>query len=256
MDRRQYALTLAKQGFKLFPLVANTKLPLKDTDGYKSATSDLEAISGWFTVDPYINIGLRLDTANLLVVDVDRHNSSNNGVVSLAKLKKAGYKLPINTYSEQTPGDGLHLFFKLGGQHPHKRVNWRPGIDILTDFVVIAPSVIDGKSYHPLSGATITQAKPVPDWLTRDLTKSKLDVASKTAKATHKTWAGRWLDDLVQGTSTGNRNVFLTSLVGKILNTGCQSETAYELLQYANGRLETPLPDKEVNRIFLSILKR
>lgn len=148
------------------------------------------------------------------------------------------------------------MFFKLGGQHPHKRVNWRPGIDILTDFVVIAPSVIDGKSYHPLSGATIAQAKPVPDWLTRDLTKSKLDVARKTAKATHKTWTGRWLDDLVQGTSTGNRNVFLTSLVGKILNTGCQSETAYELLQYANSRLETPLPDKEVNRIFLSILKR
>lgn len=256
MDRRQYALTLAKQEFKLFPLVANTKLPLKDTDGYKSATSDLEAISGWFAVDPYINIGLRLDTTNLLVVDVDRHNSSHNGIISLAKLKKAGYELPINTYSEQTPGDGLHLFFKLGGQHPHKRVNWRPGIDILTDFVVIAPSVIDGKNYHPLSGATIAQAKPVPDWLTRDLTKSKLYAARKTAKATHKTWTGRWLDDLVQGTSTGNRNVFLTSLVGKILNTGCQSETAYELLQYANSRLETPLPDKEVNRIFLSILKR
>lgn len=256
MDRKEYALALAKQGFKLFPLVANTKLPLKDTDGYKSATSDLEVISGWFTADPAINIGLRLDTANLLVVDVDRHNSSNNGVISLAKLKKAGYELPINTYSEQTPGDGLHLFFKLKGQHPHKRVNWRPGIDILTDFVVIAPSVIDGKSYHPLSGATIAQAKPVPDWLTRDLTKSKLDVDRKTAKATHKTWAGRWLDDLVQGTTTGNRNVFLTSLVGKILNTGCQSETAYELLQYANGRLGTPLPDKEVNQIFLSILKR
>lgn len=256
MDRRQYALALAKQEFKLFPLVANTKLPLKDTDGYKSATSDLEAISGWFTVDPYINIGLRLDTTNLLVVDVDRHNSSHNGVISLAKLKQTGYELPMNTYGEQTPGDGLHLFFKLDGNSPDKRVNWRPGIDILTDFVVIAPSVIDGKSYHPLSGATLAQAKPVPDWLIRDLTKSKLDVARKTAKATHKTWAGRWLDDLVQGTAKGNRNVFLTSLVGKILNTGCQSETAYELLQYANGRLETPLPDKEVNQIFISILKR
>jgi len=256
MDRRQYALALAKQEFKLFPLVTNTKLPLKDTDGYKSATSDLEAISGWFTVDPYINIGLRLDTTNLLVVDVDRHNSSHNGVISLAKLKETGYKLPMSTYGEQTPGDGLHLFFKLDGNQPHKRVNWRPGIDILTDFVVIAPSVIDGKSYQPLSGTTLAQVKPLPDWLINDLTKEKVNVSRQSAATARKTWAGRWLDDLVQGSTTGNRNVFLTSLVGKILNTGCQSETAYELLQYANGRLGTPLPDKEVNQIFLSILKR
>ena len=256
MDRRQYALALAKQEFKLFPLVANAKLPLKDTDGYKSATSDLEAISGWFTAGPAINIGLRLDTANLLVVDVDRHNSSHNGVISLAKLKQTGYELPMNTYGEQTPGDGLHLFFKLDGNSPDKRVNWRPGIDILTDFVVIAPSVIDGKSYHPLSGATLAQAKPVPDWLTRDLTKSKLDVARKTAKATHKTWEGRLLDELAQGTDKGNRNSYLTSLLGKLLRTGCKGATAYELLLYANEQLRPPLPSKEVNTIFRSIIKR
>lgn len=256
MDRRQYALALAKQEFKLFPLVANTKLPLKDTDGYKSATSDLEAISGWFTADPAINIGLRLDTANLLVVDVDRHNSSNNGVISLAKLKQAGYELPMNTYSEQTPGDGLHLFFKFEGQHPRKRVNWRPGIDILTDFVVIAPSVIDGHPYQPIGKRLLSQASKAPDWLLRHLSTKPVNVAAGRTSHLRKTWEGRLLDELAQGTDQGSRNSYLTSLLGKLLRTGCEGTTAYELLLYANEQLRPPLPSKEVNTIFRSIIKR
>ena len=64
------------------------------------------------------------------------------------------------------------------------------------------------------------------------------------------------LDDLVAGTGEGSRNSYLTSLLGKLLRTGCNGMTAYELLQYANERSQPPLPDKEVNTIFKSIIKR
>lgn len=256
MDRKEYALALAKQGFKLFPLIANTKKPPRGTDGYKSATNDLQAISGWFEADPATNIGLRLDTSNLLVVDVDRHQSGHDGVASLAELKRNGYEMPTDTYVEQTPGDGLHFFFTLSGKHPHREVNWRPGVDVLADFVVIAPSVIDRRLYHAIGGQQLAQAKVAPDWLLNDLFKEKVNVSRENATPTRKTWTGRWLDDLIQGTTTGNRNVFLTSLVGKIFNTGCQSATAYELLLVANEHLDTPLPSSEVNQIFKSVLKR
>ncbi|WP_245155257.1 bifunctional DNA primase/polymerase [Levilactobacillus yiduensis] len=258
MDRKTYALALAKQGFKLFPLIANTKKPPRGMDGYKSATSDLQAVSGWFEVEPATNIGLRLDTSNLLVVDVDRHTSGSDGVASLAELKRTGYELPTDTYIEKTPGSGLHLFLSVAGtnEHPQRKVNWRPGVDVLTDFVVIAPSVIGGRSYQPVGSQQLTQAVAAPDWLLSDLSKKKVNVSRGNATPTRKTWTGRWLDDLVQGTAAGNRNVFLTSLVGKIFNTGCQSATAYELLQVANDHLDTPLPSSEVNQIFKSVLKR
>lgn len=258
MDRKAYALELAKQGFQLFPLIANTKKPPRKTDGYKSATSDLRAVSGWFETEPTTNIGLRLDTANLLVVDVDRHSSGKDGVNSLAELKRVGYELPTNTYIEKTPGNGLHLFLSVDrtSGHPHRKVNWRPGVDVLTDFVVIAPSVIDGRSYQPVGSQQLNQATAAPDWLLSDLSKKNVNASRESATPTRKTWTGRWLDDLVQGTAMGNRNVFLTSLVGKIFNTGCQSETAYELLQVANEHLDTPLPSSEVNQIFKSVLRR
>lgn len=258
MDRKAYALALAKQGFKLFPLIVNTKKPPRGTDGYKSATSDLQAVSGWFEAEPTTNIGLRLDTSNLLVVDVDRHASGGDGVVSLAELKRAGYRLPTSTYIEKTPGNGLHLFLSVArtSEHPQRKVNWRPGVDVLTDFVVIAPSVIDGRPYQPVGSRQLTQVAVAPDWLLSDLSKKKANGSRGNVLPTRKTWTGRWLDDLVQGTATGNRNVFLTSLVGKIFNTGCQSATAYELLQVANDHLDTPLPTSEVNQIFKSVLKR
>jgi len=256
VDRKEYALALAKQGFKLFPLIANSKKPPRGMDGYKSATSDLQAVSGWFEAEPTTNIGLRLDTSNLLVVDVDRHQNGHDGVASLAELKQGGHKLPTDTYIEQTPGNGLHFFFAVPSKHPHREVNWRPGVDVLTDFVVIAPSIIEKRSYHPVGGQQLVQAKVAPDWLLNDLFKENVNVSRENASITKKTWAGRWLDDLVQGTAAGNRNVFLTSLVGKIFKTGCQTTTAYELLQFANDHLEVPLPDKEVNQIFYSIIKR
>jgi len=256
VERKEYALRLAKQGFKLFPLIANTKKPPKGMDGYKSATSDLQAVSGWFEAEPNTNVGLRLDASNLLVVDVDRHSNGSNGVESLAELKRAGYELSAETYIERTPGDGLHFFYTSGGGHPQRKVNWRPGVDVLTDFVVIAPSIIDGRPYQSVGKQLLPQVCAAPKWLLDDLFKKDVNVSRGHASHTHKTWTGRWLDDLVQGTATGNRNVFLTSLVGKIFNTGCQSETAYELLQVANDHLDTPLPSREVNQIFKSVLKR
>lgn len=72
----------------------------------------------------------------------------------------------------------------------------------------------------------------------------------------YKSWTGKLLDQLVTGTDQGQRNIYLTSLLGKLLHTGCDGDTAYSLLVFANEHLTPPLPDREVNTIFKSLLKR
>lgn len=254
-DRLTRALQLARDGVAVYPLASNSKVPLKGTQGYKDATTDAETIKGWFEHVPRANLGIRLDQAKLIVVDVDRHGDVD-GTKALRKLNQQGKSLPSDTYIEQTPNDGLHYFFKLPVKLDMKRrTGLYPGIDVLADFVLVAPSVINESAYKVVEPTN--QIATAPQWLLDDLLPNqRMNKAPQHASQIRKTWAGRMLDDLVAGTGEGSRNSYLTSLLGKILRTGCNGMTAYELLQYANERLQPPLPDKEVNTIFKSIIKR
>lgn len=55
---------------------------------------------------------------------------------------------------------------------------------------------------------------------------------------------------------TGNRNNSFTRLAGKLFRTGADPENIYQLLEFANSQQANPLPDKELNAIFRSIMKR
>lgn len=254
-------ISWASQGYAIYPLVANTKTPLKGSHGYKDASSDIAKVAEWLADNQGINVGMSLQPSHLLVVDVDRHTDASgktmpSGVASIKDLARSGKVLPANTYIEQTPANGFHYFFKYQGDALPQREALYPGVDVLTRAVMISPSSIGEGQYRPIGCDNLADAKPVPKWLLDELQGHKSNVSAERASFTRKTWAGRMLDDLVGGTSVGDRNVYLTSLIGKLFNTGCQTETAYELLQFANDRLETPLPGREVNQIFKSILKK
>lgn len=261
MTREMEIMNWVKRGCAIYPLVANTKTPLKGSHGYKDATADADKVAAWLATDMNINVGMSLAPSHLLVVDVDRHTDTNgqampSGVDSIKKLASSGKLLPAETYIEQTPANGLHYFFAYQDDVLPQREALYPGVDVLTRAVVISPSMIQGRQYKAIGDKKLADAKPVPKWLLDELHGHKANVSAERASFTHKTWAGRVLDDLVGGTRVGDRNVYLTSLVGKLFNTGCQTATAYELLMFANDRLETPLPNHEVNQIFKSILKR
>lgn len=261
MTRANSIMNWASDGYSIYPLVSNTKKPLKGSHGYKDASSDMDKVAEWLASDKSINVGMSLAPSHLLVVDIDRHTDADgeaksDGVASIKRLAEDGKLLPSDTYIEQTPANGLHYFFKYQGKLLPQREALYPGVDVLTRAVVVSPSVIEGRQYKPIGGKKLADIKPVPKWLFDELQGHKTNVSAERASITRKTWAGRMLDDLVGGTSIGDRNVYLTSLIGKLFNTGCQTETAYELLLFANDRLETPLPGHEVNRIFKSILKR
>lgn len=251
------AIELAQQGYAVYPLIENTKKPPKGVAGYKDATNDQGTIFAWFEKHPIYNLGLRLDLSDLLIVDVDMHDPTKNGRNSLAQLFKQGYTLPSDTYIEKTANGGIHYFLKYAGAKVRKVDVW-PGVDLLSDFTVIAPSEINGKQYQPLDGRTLADIKPAPKWLVDKLVGQKVNWPSDRAYTTHqKKYTGRLLDDMVTGTSQGNRNAFLTKMVGRLFATGAEPETVYALACSINERfIEQPLKTKEVTTIYNSILKR
>lgn len=251
------AIELAQRGYAVYPLIENTKKPPKGVAGYRDATNDQNTIFAWFKNNPAYNLGLRLDLSDLLIVDVDMHDPTKNGRNSLVQLFKQGLTLPDNTYIEKTAGGGLHYFFKYTGDKVRKVDVW-PGIDLLTDFTVIAPSEINGKQYQPLDGRTLADIKPAPQWLVDKLTGQKVNWSSERAYTTRqKKYTGRLLDDMVAGTSKGNRNAWLTKMIGRLFATGAEPETIYGLACSINDRfIDQPLETKEVTTIYNSILKR
>ncbi|WP_338211517.1 bifunctional DNA primase/polymerase [Lactiplantibacillus paraxiangfangensis] len=251
------AIELAQQGYAVYPLIENTKKPPKGLAGYQAATKDQGTIFAWFESHQNYNLGLRLDSSDLLVVDIDMHDPTKNGRTSLAQLFKQGQTLPNDTYIEKTAGGGIHYFFKYTGDKVRKIDVW-PGIDLLSDFTVIAPSEISGKPYEPLDGRTLADIKPAPKWLVDKLMGQKVNWTSERACATHqKKYTGRLLDEMVTGTTQGNRNAWLTKIAGRMFGVGADPKTVYNLLSVINDSFVDPaLPSKEVNVIFQSILKR
>lgn len=251
------ALDLVESGYEIYPLSANTKTPPKGHHGYLEATRDQNTIVDWFQSNPYYNLGLRLDTSHLLVVDVDIHDSTKNGKDSLMKLQRQGKTLSPDTYIEKTASGGLHYFFKYTGDKVRKVDNWL-GIDLLSDFTVIAPSEIGGMAYAPLSGRTLADIKPAPNWLVDELSTNNLNGASEYAYTTRlKKYTGRLLDEMVQGANTGDRNVWLTKMAGRMFSVGADPKTVYNMLSVINDSFVDPsLPSREINVIFQSILKR
>ena len=251
------AIELAQQGYAVYPLIENTKKPPKGVAGYQDATSDQNTIFAWFENHPAYNLGLRLDSSDLLVVDIDMHNPTKNGRTSLAQLFKQGLTLPNDTFIERTANGGLHYFFKYTGDKTRKIDVW-PGIDLLSDFTVIAPSEINGKPYEPLDGRTLADVKLAPQWLIDKLAGQKIKWASEHACTTRqKRYTGCLLDEMVTGTTQGNRNAWLTKIAGKMFGVGSTPKTVYNMLSVINDSFVDPaLPSKEVNVIFQSILKR
>ncbi|HEK9098248.1 primase alpha helix C-terminal domain-containing protein [Streptococcus equi subsp. zooepidemicus] len=73
-----------------------------------------------------------------------------------------------------------------------------------------------------------------------------------------KSMTMRVIDTLLHGFGNeGGRNVALTRFVGLLLNkwVDCDVETAYELTQIANSVTNKPIPQRELDRTFESIVK-
>lgn len=264
------ALVLAKCGMKVYPLTAGSKIPVQGSHGEHDATNDLDTIKKWFNYNPNFNLAINLQASNLAVVDLDNHENATNGVQNYSKYIRnhgSSYVDSLKTYTEITPRNGLHIFYKLNQDLGNKDIQLMPGVELLTGKTVIAPSFINEfnkgyrAEYQDFQILGYDKVQTLPGWIV-DLAKEAQQRTSNPAtvyenyQPGQKRWTGRLLDELVHGTGKGERNNYLTQLTGKMFRVGADSKTVYNLLSFANSNCEPPLPDNEINSIFGSILKK
>lgn len=269
---------LMNLGLKVYPLAQNTKIPLKGTHGWQSATDDQMKFHDYFNdsqqTRPYLNLGVDLFHAGLMVLDVDVNHDSKgtNGQKSFMDyMKDHNYSMPNCTYYEKTPSGGLHLFYRL--QQPLDRHTRKtavlPGVDLLGDFVVIGPSEINGVPYQGNQQLTsLDQIAVAPDWL-KDLliygNKPKL-VNSNTGFANsnvnrsnqNDTFTSRVLIAIATAQiEEGDRNNWLYDRTKELLTICHDPAAVYQLLNDVNQQHATPpLPQREIDSIFKSALNK
>lgn len=272
MQAKERALQLVQAGVPVYPLAPGSKTPPKGHHGYQEATTDPDAVLRW--ADDW-GLGIDLFTAGMVVLDLDRPGTDRNGhavhgdqngIKTLKRyLEQHQRQLPHHMYAEQTPHGGLHLFFKLDQplERPTRKTNALPGVDILGDFVIASPSEIDGAPYLVMKShqqpVSIHNTATAPQWIVDLLRTPK--TAFKLTRANYlisgqKTYTGRLFDKIAQGANEGERNSWLASMTGSILNAGTEPDNAYWLVKWINQYfVSPPLDDREVNAVFKSVCK-
>lgn len=109
--RRRLAVTAAQAGYRIFPLLPNTKEPATP-HGFKDATPDVEQVEAWWERNPDFNIGLACGMQDnglyVAVIDVD---AKHGGVLAWKQLCRDNggtwqRYMPIH----KTPRQGFHIF--------------------------------------------------------------------------------------------------------------------------------------------------
>jgi hypothetical protein len=161
------ALSLFEDGYAIFPIAEDSKIPLvKWTSEW--ATERDQVVDYWTTC-PGDNIGINCQESALLVVDLD----GANGIANFQRLwaEHGTGKYEDYTRWSITPSDGRHVWF----EHNHKVRALRnttsglaPSIDTRgAGGMIVAPgSQIEGRVYRLINRMLPTR---LPDWLEQRL---------------------------------------------------------------------------------------
>lgn len=258
MSFLEIASKLAEEGFYVFPLKPNSKLPAID-DFPNRATRDQEAIKKFWldpvmgTEQPY-NVGISTSKFNgnqaLVVVDVD-DKGKKRGSDELLKLELSGHGF-VETAYQSTPSGGQHLIYRAPEPVKQGESVLAKGLDIRSKggYIVASGSVIDGKKY---SWGKIKEVAQCPDWIIKEcgrpVEKEKIEVdAAKVSKRNAAKRAVHYLEKeapiAIEGDG-GDHTTFKVS--AHLKDLGVEPEAAVELLlDHWNDRCEPPWKPDEL----------
>src|SRR5262245_36295524 len=97
------ALALAAAGVKIFPAVADKHPRLKGWQ--EAATNDCDTISVWWSRAPYALPAIACGANGLVVIDLDRHGNSSDGVRAFEALAAQHGGVPTNVPMVMTPNN-------------------------------------------------------------------------------------------------------------------------------------------------------
>lgn len=200
---------------------------------------------------PLANIALRTD--KFFVVDIDRHQGGEDGFKSIARISDL---LP-ETLAQATAGGGKQLLYlKRSKDEVRQNIGFLPGVDIkahVNNYVVVAPSTRDGKSYQWINKLPMV---PAPKKLIKKINTKKNNAFdfSGTNLQGVKNKTTKLFEILANGLGNqGGRNDTLTSFVGGLFIRGVEPEDVYKLVMIANENTNDPLPEHEINKTFKSV---
>lgn len=245
-----WALHLAAQGWRVFPLVPGTKRPAVRDWEHRASTDPHRITRCWHAGTPF-NIGLATGPSGLVVLDLDTtpaDDTGPDGQQTLAELAAArGAELPA-TYTVTTPSSGTHRYYRCPtgvrlrntAGHLGARIDTRAG-----GGYVVAPG-----SLLPAGGYELTDDRDPPDlpaWLVQVLTERPappLSAPSETACADPGGYVGAALRgecDRVRHAPSGQHNAVLARAayaLGQLVGAGLLAEhTARAELTTAGGVL-------------------
>lgn len=188
---RDWALSLAAQGWHVFPITPGTKKAAV-RDWETRASTDPDRITRCWHAGARFNIGLATGPSGLIVVDLDPTKTPDtpDGAASLAALAHTrGVALPA-TYTVTTPRGGTHLYFQTppGVQLRNTQHHLAPHIDTRADggYVLAPGSLLPEGGYELLDD---TDPPDLPAWLVQALTQRPAHTlsAARHSACTHPT---------------------------------------------------------------------
>lgn len=242
----EFAITLAQNGFHVFPCQVGGKLPtIKDYP--RRATTDPARIAVWWNGKPK-NIGISTSHYGmgeaLCVVDIDVKNNKH-GDLTLIQMEMEGFEFPA-TFEVITPSNGRHLYYRVPTALKQGVDTLGSGIDTRSfgGYVLAPGSIIDNKEYVISRKVPIAQA---PEWLIQRLGSPREQAASSTKslpgidpdKAAQR--ASQWLATYAPTATEGHGGDAETfKVAAHIKDLGCTVDQALELLISWNERCSPP----------------
>ncbi len=269
----EWALCLAELGWRVFPLLPETKRPAlhgRETCpgtgacsrghlGWEQrATSDPARIKRCWSTRPY-NIGLATGPSQLVVVDLDQpkairtsdgqgSGSERSGADAFDELVRgAGVGVP-DTYTVTTPSGGTHLYFRAPAE-PELR-NTAGVLGPLIDTrahggYVVAPGSVTPEGAYELYDDS--EPAELPGWLAQELTKKPSVAISgprEIASAQPSSYVAAALRNEAQRVAAAepgqqNNTLFTAALaLGRLVAGGAVDEQRVrEVLHHAMSRL-------------------
>lgn len=245
---KEWAMSYAKIGLAVFPLLPNGKRP-STKNGCKDATTDIHQISEWWDKCPNSNIGIATGriSGGLVVIDLDVDEDKGiNGYDVLRTWQQENGQFP-DSWQSITGRGGYHLFFKDSAANCN-RVGLYDGIDIRGDggYIVAPPSVHpNGRLYEWEQDPEDFELAPVNDVVRKFLSGPAADGCKKQNFS------------MSEAIPEGKRTSAMISLIGSLKAKGLDETSIRAAVAKENEKkCNPPLTDKELEDTVFPALKR
>lgn len=241
--------------WSVFPLAPNSKNPIT-SDGFKSATTDIEQIKKWWSKTPNANIGIATgNMSNFFVVDLD----GETGINSFEDLLTEYNDFPETVECLTGKEGGKHIYLKFeNGNVIKNKTDWLgkgSKVDIRGNggYIVAPPSIHPNGNLYEWELSSRPNEIPIakaPQWLLNKLVETK----NQEGKAYKRKSSSYW-EALLGGIKEGGRNDGATRLAGHFFRKYLEPGEVYEIMTMWNERNDPPLEIRELETIMASVYR-